>query len=337
MKAALISDVGKIDVVEMEAPKPNNGELLIRVKACALCTHEQRVFNGVTHPNLPYLAGHEISGVVEGLGDNVVGKWEIGDRVVVRTLNSCMVCDNCRSGNNNMCLNADSAIDPRTAGLAQYICLPEFQVFRIPDYVPFSQGALTEPLACCVHSVSQCDINFGDDVVVVGAGIMGCFHTQLCKLKGARVIVVEPNAERREMAKSVGADVTIDPTNSDQAEEVRKLTDGLGADFVFNTVAFPESIPNAVQLLKAGGSLMLFSGVYPNTPVEFAFGQIHNKEFKVLGSFSSESVDFTRAVKLQKNKQIEIEKFIYKVFPLAEAQKAFESTRGAYRVVIDME
>ena len=340
MKVAAITDVGKTQILEVEKPVPRAGEILVQIKACALCTTEQRVFRGITDPPKPYMGGHEAAGVVVGLGDELVEDWEIGQRVILRTFPSCGVCYYCKKGYNNQCINLHKVRGRHglQAGLAEYIALPEYQLFPYNGALTFPEAAIGEPVSCVTHSITLAQIDLGDDVVIIGAGIMGMLHLQLAKLRGARVLVAEIDPARQQIARELGADVVFSPKEVDQVAFVRAQTGGRGADVVINTTSIYEVAGQAMQMSAKLGRTILYAAQHPDEPVPVKLGEMHSRETKLIGTVSPTTDDFRRATKLLEMGAVNVKPLIAHVVPFADFQKALElATPGTYRVVVSME
>lgn len=208
---------------------------------------------------LPCTGGHEVAGEIAALGPGVNTKlWAKGQRVAVRLLYNCGECYYCRTGRTNMCERAQKkpvreGLLPGPGGLCDYIIVDAASLFKIPDTLSYEEACLTEPLACCVHSVSRANIQLGEDVVIIGGGIMGQYHVMLAKRRGARVILSEVDPARRALAENLGADITLNPMEQDPVEFVKGITDGRGADVVFNTTAIPSVVPQAIAMVGKGG------------------------------------------------------------------------------------
>ena len=342
MKAVSVTGIGSTAVVMIDKPVPKPGEVLVRIKACALCTTEQRVFRGITKPSLPYFGGHEMSGVVVGDGGDTFNKWIPGTKVVMRSFPTCGACGSCQRGYETQCENiaaVSQAISSRSYGMSEYLVLPERQIFPYySDKLSFVEASISEPIACVIHCIDRAHIDLGDDVVVIGAGIMGMLNMQIAKLKGARVIVAEIDAARREVAKQLGADVVFNPIEENQVEKVQKLTNGRGADVVINTTSIYEVAGQAIQMCARMGRVLLYAGLHPDEPVPIKLGEMHNKETSIIGTVSPTVNDFRRAVKLLDMDIINIKPLIAHAIPIDNAQKAFElATPGTYRVIITMD
>lgn len=316
---------------DLSTPKLGFGEALVRVRAVALCTFEQRVFQGVIRLPLPFVGGHEVAGEVIALGEGTnPAAFPPGTRVAVRLFYSCGVCAACRSGQSNMCDAAKNkpvrqGLLPGPGGLVDQVIVPENMLFKIDDTLSFEQASLTEPLACCVHSVNRADIRLGEDVVVIGGGIMGQFHVMLAKLRGARVLLSEPMATRRETALALGADRAIDPSQTDPVEAVKAWTGGQGAGVVINTTADAGVFAQAFLMAGKGGRLIQYSSIHPDVPASISPQHIHAWEITLTGAVSPVLEDFATANRLLNHGLIKVDRLISAVFPFEEGQQAFEA------------
>lgn len=317
-------------------------EVLVKVHAVALCTLEQRIFKGEVKMPLPCTGGHEVAGCIEAIGPQVNRKmWREGARVSVRLLYSCGECVQCRQGRTNMCERSQrkpvrDGLLPGPGGLCDYVIADSASLFPISDDLSYCEAALTEPLACVVHSVKRADINFGDDVVVIGGGIMGQLHVKLASLRGARVILSEIDAERRRLALLSGAAATVNPSEGDVVEQVSSLTGGKGADVVFNTTPSAEVVPQALKMVARSGKMVQYSSIHPDSPVLFSPQILHNNEITLLGSISPKVEDFYTANKLLNSHIVDVRPYIESSFPLERGQEAFEAAvrPGAFRIII---
>ena len=210
LKTVVFYDVRNLVVEETPLPRVPYGMILIKIDTCAICTWEQRVYTGVKKVDYPFIGGHEIAGRIVQLGDGVNGSWKIDDKVVFGTNLACGHCYYCRIGEEQNCLNFDhSKQQPGLphkgmGGLSEYLVVNPENIFGYQNVSP-EEASLTEPLSCVLHSVETANVNFGDYVLVVGAGIMGMFHLQLAQKRGAIVIVSDPNEERLKLAQKLGA------------------------------------------------------------------------------------------------------------------------------------
>lgn len=292
MKVLLMNKPGEVKLTELPTPEPREDEVLIRIMTAGICTNDIRDYKGDCSYSYPRIGGHEYCGIIEKLGSGVK-QFSVGQRVVSYIINIDHTCPLCRSGHENICLHhTNSYIFTNPDGISGYGGFAEYVVAKAQDVMVYSNNssfekmAFTEPLACVINSVHQADIQLGDDVVVIGGGTMGLLHVMVAKLKGARVIVSEPMMDRRKKALELGAAAAIDPLNSDAVQEVLRLTNGQGAAVVYNTLANPSLMPQAMDMTAPCGTCVAFSSMHPNKPVPVDVGAIHSLQKKLIGSVS---------------------------------------------------
>ena len=345
MKLAVFTDVGQIVFEEHPKPVPSAEQVLVKVQTCALCTWEQRVYTGAKRIRFPFVGGHEVAGVIEQLGAKVnADRWHIGQKVVVGLITACNECTTCKEGNAQSCPNLSQSLPhdglpyPGIGGLSEYMLVNTINLFPYDKVTP-EEAALIEPLSCVLQSVERADIHLGDTVVVVGCGIMGQLHIRLAKLRGARVIVSDPKQERLDFAIRMGADHAVDPRQASLAQTVMDITNGRGAQVVFDTTPIAELVLPALECLSTMGKLMLYSSFYPDKPVAISPDMIHKKTLSIMGAANSGAKDFVVASRLISNGIIDVKPFISRVFPFDELDDALKLAAGGeqYRVVVKMD
>lgn len=340
MKAVVVNGEKSAAVIEVATPVPQPGEILIRLEVCLLCTWEQRIFSRSSSMPLPYIPGHEAAGVIVGIPTETLTSFSVGDRVVVKTLNHCGHCEACYRGDDNQCTGAAKSrcYDgiPAAGGLAQYIAMPVSRVFPIdPDLSP-EEAAFAEPVACCVRSMDRADIQLGEDVVIVGAGIMGQLHNLLAKLRGARTILVEPDAQRRALAQRMGANIVIDPLSEDPFAAIKRITNGRGAHVVFITTAMTRLAGEYIAALGKMGRIVYYGSFHPDGDIAVNPNKIHYAETVITGSYSPNTKGFWTASRLLSGRLIDVRPFLSASYPIQECQDAFLSALSpqTYRVAI---
>ena len=221
-------------------------------------------------------------------------------------------------------------------GFAQYKVLPPSNIWKLRDDLPWVYGTFAEPLACVCNSVRKADIRLGDDVVVIGGGIMGMFHMMVAKLSGARVIMSEIDETRRKLAEELGCDITFSPKEHDAVAYVRELTEGRGADVVFDTTVLPAVAAQAIDMAGKMGRVVMYSSVIPADPIPLDANALHGNEKVITGSVSPSIQSFDTAVRLLNKGLINPEKLLYGIYPMEKAVEAFEASirPDTYRVVI---
>lgn len=333
-----------LEVLEGPVPEPGPGEALVKVKAVALCTWEQRTYSGAQLDSYPLMGGHEISGVVEKVAPGGLTTVRPGAKVAVARLTRCGECVNCRTGLDNLCIyvghrngGKDEPFGP--AGLSDYLVVPTYQLYPVADSVSFGEASLAEPLACTVRSARRSAPQLGDTVLVVGAGTMGLLHVMTFKLYGVRVIVSEPNPDRRQKALELGANEVIDPESQDVVETVRGMTGGHGAQIVVMTGGNAAAYEGAIRAAAKGGRVILYAAMYPEPEVKLPINLIHRTEVAVLGTMSQTKDDFLRATWLLSQGAVDVKPLIARRVPFEHVREAFELaiTPGTYRVVVTMD
>jgi threonine dehydrogenase-like Zn-dependent dehydrogenase len=341
-KCAVFVGPQQIRIDELPIPEPGPRQALVRVKACALCTWEQRVYSG-EQKFYPLAGGHEVSGELVKLGSQVFTDAQIGDRVMASPLTRCGYCESCRRGLDNICDNNRKPFRntdvPGPAGLAEYILLDDYQLYKANNETSFEEICLTEPVACVVRSVRKARVERADNVVVIGAGIMGLLHLRLTKQAGARVIVSEPNAERAAFAKKMGADEIIDPTQDPFAEQVKALTGGRGADVIFCAMSVASAVEEAISAAANGGRIHVYASIHPRgTKISIDPNPFHSKEIVLTGTVSQDREDVLQTVRMISGGLIDVKPFISLVLPFEKLEEGLQAALrlDTYRVIVTM-
>lgn len=339
MKGIVFTAPEKVEIMEFDKPAISPSEVLIETKAFAICTMEQRIFKS---GNYPCLAGHEVCGIIKEVGADVFG-YQVGDKVV-STFSYCGYCDNCKRGRGSKCVNTrlqrkravSDTVNVMNSGMIQYAAVPATQICKVGEDVPVELAALSEPLGCCLHSVSKTRVEFGDTCVIIGAGIMGILHTKLLRMRGARVIMSEMDPVRREKALKAGANLVVNPAEVDAVEYVMNVTDGVGADIVINTTSIYQVGEQALQMVAPNGRIIAYASLHPAVPLPINFGEVHSKEIEIIGTVSPRAEDFVAATKLMKYGLIDMSDVLEQVYPMEKAQEAFERAVApdSYRCVV---
>ncbi|HEX9267138.1 MAG TPA: alcohol dehydrogenase catalytic domain-containing protein, partial [Candidatus Limnocylindria bacterium] len=263
MTRAVITGPKQIRMEQLDVPTPDPTQVLVRVRAAALCTWEQRTFAGIDTFSYPLVGGHENSGIVAAVGKDVELKVKVGDQVALAGLKRCGQCYSCRSGIDNLCDNARSKRVPDVpwgpGGFGDYVLAEGYQVYPVGPVATPLEAALTEPTSCVLHDMKRHPVRNGDVVVIVGAGIMGLLHLVIARQTPSFIIVSEPEAPRRQKARELGADAVIDPSTEDYAVRVNELSQGRGANVTYMSIGIPKAIEAAVSAAAKRGVVSIYA------------------------------------------------------------------------------
>ncbi|MCL2111877.1 MAG: zinc-dependent dehydrogenase [Clostridiales bacterium] len=342
MKAAVLEALDKLVVKEVEDPVIGPDDALVKVRACAVCGSDVRIFHhGNNRVKPPAILGHESSGEIVAVGERVTG-FKVGDRVAIGADVPCGDCAVCKAGYGNNC-QINYAMGYQFQGsFAEYVPLNKTMlaygpVHKIPNNMSFEEGALAEPLACVLNAVEFAGIKLGDTGVIMGAGPIGCMIIPVALMSGAqKVIVINRSPGRLDFAKKVGADVVICSSEEDQVARVLEETGGLGADVVFTANPSPQSHIDALAMARNRGRVNLFGGLPAGTKVEMDTNLIHYKELIVTGAHGSVPRHHLQAIGLIASGKLDMKAFVSHRFPLDDVNEAFrlaESKEGL-RVVV---
>jgi 2-desacetyl-2-hydroxyethyl bacteriochlorophyllide A dehydrogenase len=281
---------GKHDVRIGECPVPDIGddEILVRVAACGICGTDVHIYEGeVPLARLPVIAGHEFCGTVERIG-RAVTDVALGDKVAIEPNLFCGRCHYCRTGRKHFCAHWAGIGLTRNGGFAQFAAVPSRAAYKMPQELSFKHGAFFEPVACVLHGIERVGLMPGDTVVVCGAGSIGLLFIQLLKRAGAgRIVVSDPDSVKLAVARQLGADVVVDPTETDLKETVMDNTNGLGADVAIDASGMPEAISSLFGLVQHTGRILLFGVTPEEAEIRVRPFDIYRRELTLLGSFTN--------------------------------------------------
>ncbi|WP_394927094.1 zinc-dependent alcohol dehydrogenase family protein [uncultured Robinsoniella sp.] len=307
---------GKHDLRVEESKKPEIGpnDVLIQVKACGVCGTDVHIYEGdkgAAEVTPPTILGHEFSGVVVQIGAEVVN-CKAGDRVCIDPNCYCGTCEPCRNGVAHYCENMIGYGTTVNGAFAEYCAVNERQVYQLGENTTFEQGAMAEPVACCLHGIDMCEIQPGHQVVVIGGGMIGLLMMQLAKLAGAaRVALLEPVENKREVAKKLGADICIDPVRED-VKETLKAAGMTWINTVIECVGRPSTIQQAIEIAGNKAVVMMFGLTKPDETISVKPFEVFQKELVLKASFINPYTQ-KRALDLIDSKRLDVSSMIYDV------------------------
>lgn len=331
MHAAVYKGRSIVEVEEVPVPSIGPGEMLVRVEACGICnTDLKKIEYGLLPP--PRIFGHETAGVVALVGDSVQN-FRPGDRVVVFHHIPCGNCFYCRRQLYAQCpvykrVGVTAGFEPAGGGFAQYVRVMDWIVERgvekIPGGVSFERASFVEPVNTCLKAVAQCAPGPEDVVLVFGQGPIGLLFTMLVKRTGATVAVTDTIGPRLELARRCGAAHAWDPAETGVDAEIRKLTDGRGADLVILAASAPGLVEKAIRCSRPGARILLFAQTSDTERIEISGAAICAGERTVFGCYSA-SVDLQKeSANLVFGGALPLDELISHRLPLAEIRSGFE-------------
>lgn len=314
MKSAVF--YGNHDLRVEEAKKPEIGprDVLIQVKACGVCGTDVHIYEGdkgAAEVTPPTILGHEFSGVVVETGAEVEN-CRAGDRVCIDPNCYCGTCEPCRNGVAHYCENMIGYGTTVNGGFAEYCAVNERQVYQLGENTSFEQGAMAEPVACCLHGIDMCEIQPGHQVVVIGGGMIGLLMMQLAKLAGAaKVALLEPVENKRAVAEKLGADICIDPVRED-VKGALKAAGMTWINTVIECVGRPSTIQQAVDIAGNKAVVMMFGLTKPDETISVKPFEVFQKELVLKASFINPYTQ-KRALDLIDSKRLDVSSMIYEV------------------------
>ena len=345
MKAAVYKDYDVMTVQEVETPTCDDNSVLVRVKACAVCGSDIRIFHsGNARVKPPQILGHEISGQITEVGKNV-NRFKVGDRVAIGADVPCGDCVFCKAGIGNNCQINYAMGYQFAGGFAEYILLNQTvvnygPVTIIPDHVSYDEGALAEPLGCVLNALELAPIVLNDVVVVIGAGPIGMMLCDVTKAMGAsKVILINRSQPRLEVAKKLGvADVFVCSGVENSVERVLEETGKLGADVIFTSNPSPQAQVDAIYMAKNRAKVNFFGGLPKDkSMVTLDTNIIHYKELFISGAHGAMPIHHQKAVELISSGRINVKKFLTHTFSLDDIADAFKTAENhsGLRVVVN--
>jgi L-iditol 2-dehydrogenase len=320
---AVVKDPAKRGIVLEDVPVPTVGpwEVLVRVRAAGICGSDQRIYNEVNPARRRrFIIGHEIAGEVVAVGERV-SEVPLGAAVAVEICIGCGICRHCKVGRINLCEKLEELGVTVDGGMTELVAVPARNIHVLPPGLAFETAVLADPLACVIRGLEMITVTSGAWVAVLGPGQMGLLATQVIKrILRARVVVIGTRDDRLAMARGMGADEVVNVRERDAVEAVRELTDG-GADFVYEAAGSAEALGQGIAMARKGGAVVMLT-VHKRVEVDLepaVRGELH-----LVGAICYSYREYQRALGLLAQGRVDVEPLTRHVFPLDQAQEAFE-------------
>ncbi len=337
MKVAMYYKNSDVRIEEMQRPSIGSKELLVKVVASGICGTD--VLEWYRIKKAPLVLGHEMSGVVEEVGEEVKN-FSIGDRVFVTHHVPCNVCKYCNEGHHTACDTLHTT-NFYPGGFSEYLKVPEINVrhgtFKLPDNISYEEATFIEPLGTVIRGQRIANVHAGQKILIIGSGIAGLLHVKLAKAAGvSNITATDVSDFRLEMARKFGANRTVNVTQ----QEILGDAKGVGTlDDKFDTVilctgALPAA-KQATQCVDKGGTLLFFA--VPTEDLPMQMNNFWRNEIKFVTSYAAAPLDLMKSIELIKSKVINVKDMITHQLPLTEAQKGFNlvaSGQGSIKVIL---
>lgn len=319
MKSAVFYGKHDLRIEDTAMPPVGAEDVLIQVKACGVCGTDVHIYEGdkgAAEVTPPTILGHEFSGVAVKTGTEVTD-IKVGDRVCIDPNCYCGKCDFCRNGLAHYCQNMIGYGTTVNGGFAEYCSVNQRQVYKLGKNTTFEQGAMTEPVACCLHGIDMCNIHPGSNVAIIGGGMIGLLMLQLAQLAGAaRTALLEPEQSKREIAKKLGADICINPLCDDVKATLEKSDMGR-ISTIIECVGKTSTIEQAIDIVGNKGTVMMFGLTKPDDTIALKPFDVFRKEIELKSSFINPYTQ-KRALELIDSGKLDVSCMVYKIAGLGE-------------------
>ncbi|MGF1638865.1 MAG: alcohol dehydrogenase catalytic domain-containing protein [Cyclobacteriaceae bacterium] len=347
MKAAVIKKPGHIEVEDVPMPQVKDGEVLLKINACAICGTDQRVLSGEKKVDVA-IVGHEIVGTVVETGKGVEN-IKVGERYAIQTVIGCGHCAMCEIHQENLCENGFKAIGYQwDGGFAEYMIMPKIGVDQgclipVPKDMSDEVATLMEPLSCCINGMRHIPLEKCKHVVVFGGGIIGVLNALVAKARGVEEItIVDVAQDRLDLHQKLGLPFNnyINSTKIDPVQWVSEKTNGKGVDAVVIAASVKSLVPLGIKMLARDGHLSIFAGMPKSDPIEpLDLNLIHYLELHIHGANSSVYRDYIEAKELLETGKINGAQLVTHRISLDDFNKAVEIQRtpseGSLKIIIE--
>lgn len=348
MNALVAQGVNDYAYTQVDVPTLSEGDILIKVEACGICAGDIKASHGTARfwggdgmPGFckpPFIPGHEFVGRIVAMGENPPEGFRIGDRIVSEQIVPCGECYYCKRGMHWLCDPHDvyGFKNYLNGGMAEYVRLPKGSInFHVPEDLTTEQAVLIEPLACSLHGVNRAKATAADTVVLAGAGTLGLGMVNALRLQNVKkLIVLDLNDARLEMAKKFGADEVLNPRTCDAVQEVLNLTDGVGCDVYIEATGHPSAVQQGLDMIRKGGTFVEFSVMSGTSTIDWSIiGDA--KEITIYGSQLSPNC-FQPVIDWMVEGKLQTDGIISHKFSLKDWEQAYATaqTQQALKVIL---
>ncbi|MEG1276118.1 MAG: NAD(P)-dependent alcohol dehydrogenase [Ruthenibacterium sp.] len=326
-QTAYLRETGKFEIENTPMPQCGPEDVVVQIKHMGICGsdvmfYQDPTVGGIFKPKFPMVLGHECAGVVTEVGVRVEN-FAIGDKVALEPGVPCCKCEYCLSGKYNLCQKVNfMAAPPFLSGaLHRFVAHPAAFTFKLPDNVSTLEGAMIEPLAVGIHAANRAQAEPGKSIVILGTGCIGLMTLLACRSRGAsNITVIDLFENRLNMAKELGAAHGINAEKENSTAHVMELTNGMGADIVFETAGSVHTAKQTPELVKAGGKVVMVGNIHGNTSYDFF--TMNCKEADIISVFRYCNV-YPSAIESVASGNIPVKKIASNFFAFNQVNEAF--------------
>lgn len=327
MKAVRLNNQRELVLETLEKPVPLNNHVLVKVEMAGICGTDLSYWKfGSSRLRLPVTLGHEASGIIADVGQDVKNLKK-GDRVIMTTTyKTCGVCKYCMEGNINLCINREGVGSKKNGYLAEFVEIPETSCILMPDKMDFNEGAFIELLSCAVHALyDKTSVNKDDVVVIFGPGPLGILVAQVAQLIGANVVLcgLSSDYDRFIIASECNIKHCLNLEEVNIVKYINNITNGYGADIVLECSGSYRAFSSAIELVRKKGTIVQL-GLFHGEPKISDLSPLIFKEINLIGSISHVFDNWLKSIELINNKQIIVKPLISHFFKLEDYQEAFD-------------
>lgn len=323
MKQSVLIAPETFELKEIDVPKPQRNEVLLKIKAIGICGSDIHTYYG-KHPfvHTPIVMGHEVTGEIVELGTDVKGFLE-GDRVVIRPQRTCGECRPCKQGRYNVCKKLNVLGCLSTGASSDYFAVESSLLYKLPDHVSFNAGTLIEPLAVGIHAIKRGGSAEGKNVLVTGAGTIGLMVAQAAKALGAAAVMITDICNYKlDLAKKCGSLYTVNVASHDLKQCVKDTFGEEGLDLIIECSAV-ETVLNQVIDIAPKGIDIVIVGVFESFP-RTDLASVQDREYSLIGSLMYTHEDYVEAISMAERKTVCLDELITKTFTLEQNKHAYD-------------
>lgn len=345
MKAMVLTAPGEAEYRDVPMPVCEPGGILLKMDAVGLCGSDVRTFkHGHAKVAYPAIIGHENAGTIVEIDPQAQGDWQVGQRVVVNPGISCGQCYYCRHDDTTgLCTTLSVYGNDIPGGMAEYMPIPTVgvqkgQMLAYPPEIPAEEIILAESLSSVYRAQKQLNVSVGETVVIIGAGPIGCLHTQLARIRGAvNIVLADINQARLDQSSRFGATHAVNNGVEDLNAVVMELTQGLGADVAVAAVPTAAVHQSALELLRKGGRLSYFGGVPKDNPwSKVDANLIHYNRLALIGAYSYSMADFQDSYNLVVANKVDRQSLITHKIPLSRMKEGLDLIASGEAIKVAM-